>query len=178
MANVFPGFAIKQAFDEVGIERDDDIIISAIQTDLVSRVIVAILKGAIVSCVMAKRKYMNQADINYALNSGVLPVSKRESSSLGYLLDTRQFGHMCSTHIDFIWNTMARHGIELPNTIVKISNENLVHLQQSVEALIRGFIELFAQRGHVYGYRLFDQCLCEVFGESFSSDSVYATVVA
>ena len=177
MANVFPDFAVKQAFEEVGIERDDDIVISAIQTDLVSRSMIIVLKGAIVSCVMAKRKYMNQQDIVYALNSCVIPVSKRESSNLGYLLDTRQFGNMCSTHIDFIWSTMARQGVELPEASVKISNENLVHLQQTVEAVIRGFMELFSRRGQVYGYRLFEQCLCEVFGESTASETVYAAVV-
>lgn len=177
MASVFPDFAVKQAFEEVGIQRDDDAVISALQTDLVSRAIVSILKGAIVSCVMAKRKYVNRADIEYARKSCVLPISRRESSTLGYLLDTRQFGNMCSAHVDFIWGTMARHGIELPSENVKISNENLVHLQQSVESVIRGFIELFAQRGTVYGYRLFDQCLCEVFGESTANDTVYAAVV-
>lgn len=177
MASVFPGFAVKQAFEEVGIERDDDVVISAIQTDLVSRAIVIILKGAIVSCVIAKRKYMNQTDIDYALNSCTCPVSSRESATLGYLLDMRQFGHMCSAHIEFIWSTMARHGIELPSNTVKISNENLVHLQQSVEALLRGFFEKFAKRGTVYGYRLFDQCLCDVFGENTSDDTIYTTVV-
>ena len=177
-SHVFPDYAVKQAFTELKIDRSDDGVIFAIQNDLVSRCLVIIMKSAIVSCVLHKRKYINAQDIKYALSTTTFPCSKRSSTELGYLMDTRQFGHLFAAHMEFVWATMTRHGIEPGQPIVRVSEEMLVHVQQAVEQLIRGFMEYFASRGKVYGYRHFDTCLSELIGESVADEQRYAPLAS
>ena len=165
MAQVFPDFAVKQAFRELDVERADDAIIASIQSDLVTRCLVIVMKGAVVNCQLHKRKYINLSDIQYALNCCILRRSQKKSSEIGYLLDTRQFGHMCATHINLILNSMSKFGLESGE--VKLSNEMLIVLQDHVESLIRGFMECIVKdnKGRQIGFRLFDEYLSKLLGE-------------
>lgn len=171
---VFPDFAVKQAMRECEIEREDDIIISSIQSDLLTRCVNSIIKGAVVSCVHNKRKYINERDIAYALSATTFPVSSVESTKVGYLLDTRQLGMMCQMHISLIQDMMQRGGIEV--TDIKISADVLLLLQEGVERLLRGFFCVFKTegKGRSYGYRLFDQTMSQLVGDPSASDGPYS----
>ena len=164
-AQVFPDFSVKQAFRELQIERADDIIISSIQSDLTTRCLTSLLKAAIVNCVHSKRKYISEKDIHYAKQVCIFPRSQRKSCDLGYILDTRQFGTMCTAHIDLITDMLHKYGIEAVS--IKISGDSLIKLQEETEQRIRGFMEFYAKEGKdaVYGYRLFDRCMSKILGE-------------
>lgn len=165
MPQVFPDFAVKQAFQELDIERADDAIIASIQSDLVTRCLIIVLKGSLVHCELHKRKYINQSDMQYAMDCCVLPRSNRKSSELGYLLDTREFGHMCASHVRLLVNTLHKLGMECGEA--KLSHEMLLLLQDQVESLIRAFLETIVRnnQGRQIGYRLFDEYMFRLMGE-------------
>lgn len=170
---VFPDFAVKQAMREVNIEREDDVIIASVQSDLLSQCINIILKGAVVSCVHHKRKYISERDIQHALNSTTFPISSVQSSHVGYLLDTRQLGLLCQMHICLISDMMKRSGIEVGE--IKVSAEILLTMQEAVERLLRGFFEVFKTdgEGRSYGYRLFDQTIGRLIGDPSAGETPY-----
>lgn len=170
---MFPDFAVKQAMREVEMEREDDALISSVQSDLLTRCIYAILKGAVVSCAHNRRRYINERDIEYALCTTVYPMSPVRSSQVGYLLDTRQLGIACQLHLSLVSEMMTRCGIDVGE--VKVSSETLLLVQEAVEKLIRGFFVEFKKEwaGNTYGYRLFDQTMCRLSGDSPSVHSVY-----
>ena len=176
---VFPDFAVKQAFRELNIERDDDAIITMIQNELLTRCITMLLKTAIMHCVHAKRKYIAAADIEVALELCSIPRSAVLSKDTGYLLDMRQFGSMCTQHIDLIVDALVRFGVQVES--VKISADTLILFQESVEQLIRGFLEFYADQGHAsrkYDYRLFDRCMAELIGESCERTASHRSVAS
>ena len=164
-ALVFPEFAVKQAFRELNIERDDDAVIASIQNELLPRCMMIVIKSAIVSCHNSKRKYISERDIKYALDCCTFPKSKRHATDIGYLLDMRHFGKVCNLQIEFVVDHMVKHGIEA--NIVKVSADTLITLQDAVERLLRGFFEFYAHKGkgRTYGYRLFDECMLNLIGE-------------
>lgn len=188
---VFPAFSVKQAMREVDIDREDDMIISSIQTDLTTRCLTAIIKGAVVSCAHNKRRYINERDIQYALSTTDFPISTVKSSDVGYLLDTRHLGMMCSMHIELIIDMLQRFGIDLETSMsgrtgrsghstdtIKVSAEVLLHLQEAIEQLVRGFFVVFKQEGDgkAYGYRLFDQVLNRICGDPMAEDSSFPSM--
>ena len=167
-AQVFPEFSVKQAFKEVQVERDDDTIIASVQNELLTRCLTSVLKGAITSCVNSKRKYISVRDLKYATSILTIPRSSINSKDVGYLLDTRHFGKMCTQHTDMILDLMKKYQIQQGDVQVKISSDALIILQEEVEAFIRGFLEKMASEGkhaNVYGFRLFDSCMRTVTGE-------------
>ena len=170
---VFPDFAVKQAMREVNMEREDDVVITSIQSDLLTRCMNVVLKGAVVSCVHNKRRYINERDIEYALQTTVYPISAVHSNQVGYLLDTRQMGVMCQLHITLVSEMMTRSGIEVGE--IKISADILLVVQEAVERLIRGFFSFFKREGsgHGYGYRLFDQTMSQLTGDSSAANSTF-----
>ena len=173
---VFPGFAVKQAMREVEIDREDDIVVSSIQADLTTKCVNLIMKGAIVSCLHNKRKYINERDVAYALATTTFPVSPVHPSEVGYLLDTRQLGAMCHTHIELISDICERLGIKkVPE--IKISADTLLIVQDAVERLIRGFFAVFKKdgEGRAYGYRLFDNSLSCIVGDPGMPDSTFVS---
>ena len=89
---------------------------------------------------------------------------------MGYLLDTRQFGQMCSAHIDVLIDTFEKHGVE--TYPVKISSESLVMVQECVEKVIRGVIEYFGKCER-HGFRDFDECLRALLGEPTEEHGTY-----
>ena len=167
MQQVFPDFAIKQTFHEAELERSDDAIISSMQNELVTRCLTSVLKGAIVSCTLAKRKYISDKDIKYGLSTTIWPVSSQKAEDVGgYILDTRAFGKFCSIHIDHIIELMQKHGVDVSD--IKISSETILSLQVAVERLIRGFVQRLQQAGkknRCYGFRLFDEVMRQTTGD-------------
>ena len=173
-AEVFPDFAVKQAFRELKKERDDDMVIGSIQSDLVTRCVVQLLKGAIVSCIIHKRKYINERDVLYALNTTHYPRSNIRSKDQGYLLDTRHFGTFCTKHIDILVEILKRqHMVEAEQ--IKVSSDILVILQENTERLLRGFMEQFSNsHSNCLGYRQFDNFMNEIVGEKTSTHEVFS----
>jgi|MDTE01.3.fsa_nt_gb histone H3/H4 len=165
MQSVLPDGSIKSLFRELSLERSDDIVIASMQAELVSACLTPLLKSMIVSCMLHKRKYINERDIEYARRVSTLPCSSRKSVEKGYLLETRKFGKVCTSHIDIIIDVMSKQNMD--PTSIKVSSEMLVHIQEIVEAHIRGCCEFFAaetgQRS--YSYRLFDHHLAQLMGE-------------
>lgn len=164
-AQVFPDYSVKQAMREFDIDRDDDTILSAIQSDLTCRCLVFVLRGAMVSCTLHKRKYINDKDIEYALMTAPFPRSNKSSREIGYLLDTRYFGPMCTSIIDILTEMMFKHELDCPG--MKISAEVLISVQEATECLVRGFFEVFAvhTQKRQCTYRLFDAFLLQLLGE-------------
>lgn len=169
---VFPDFAVKQAMCEVDIDREDDIIVSSIQSDLTTKCLVIILKGAMCSCIFHKRKYINERDISYALQTTTYPVSPVHSGDVGYLLDTRQLGIMCISHVDLVRDMFTRAGVE--SSEIKVSSDMLLILQDAVERLIRGVFAVFKTYGagkKNFGYRVFDSFMSDIVGDPQLADS-------
>lgn len=170
-ADVFPDYAVKQAFRELDIERDDDRVIVAIQTDLITRCIVTLLKSAMVQCINGKRKYISAGDIEGALSVCRMPRSAVQSRDKGYLLDTRHLGTMFTQHLDMLANLLHRFdadGAAAPS--LKISAETMIIAQEAVEQLVRGFMIYYAHEGratNIYDHRLFDRCMAKLSGEPY-----------
>tara|TARA_B110001450_G_scaffold247268_1_gene262159 strand:- start:1382 stop:1924 length:543 start_codon:yes stop_codon:yes gene_type:complete len=175
-AEVFPDFAVKQAFREVNIERDDDIIIPHIQNNLLTICLTIILKGSTASCLLAKRKYINDKDIQYALSVCLFPVSFKLSTETGYLMNTRQLGNICNEHLKMLYQLYKKQNIETDE--IKVSQETLLSLQNAVERLLRGFFEYLAKKGkgRTITYRLFDECLNNSIGQSAAEDVPFSLV--
>ena len=170
---VFPDFAVKQAMREVKIERDDDMIIRSIQSDLLTRCVNIIVKGAVVSCVHHGRKYVSERDVQYAMLTTTFPISSVQSCKVGYLLDTRQLGVLCHTHIKLVIDMMERGGIKSGE--IKISADVLLVMQDAVERLVRGFFGVFKTDGstRTYSYRLFDETMSRLIGDPSAGDGTF-----
>ena len=171
-----PDFAVKQAFREVEIEREDDIIIASIQNNLLTVCLTIVLKGSMGSCLLAKRKYINERDIQYALSTCHFPVSSKSSTETGYLMNTRQLGSMCNEHLNMLFQMYRKQNIETEE--VRVSQETLLALQNAVERLVRGFFEYLARggRGKTFTYRLFDECLNNAIGQEDADDIPFSLV--
>ena len=165
MQNVLPSGSVNSLFSETNLNRMDDIVIASMQAELVTACLVPLLKSMIVSCTLAKRKYINERDIVYARAVAPVPRSTRTSAKQGYLLETRQFGKLCISHIDIIADLMNKNNLECGS--IKISSEILLHIQEEVEAHIRGCFEHFSKncKSGGYSYRLFDIQLAKLMGE-------------
>lgn len=174
--DVFPEYAVKQAFRENKRDRDDDMVIISIQSDLLSRCIVQLIKGAIVSCVLNKRKYINERDVIYSLNTTHYPRSNIRSKDQGYILDTRHFGRFCVNHIKLIVDSLKRQHVLKDNEDIKVSAEIIVILQENTERMIRGFMEEFCKaNSSCVGYRQFDVFMNEIIGEHSSTKETFVT---
>ena len=176
MSEVFPDFAVKQAFREVDVERDDDLVIQSIQNVLVPNCVTIVLKGATGSCLLARRKYINAQDIDYALATCTFPVSEKKSTDTGYLMDTRQLGVACNQQLSMLMQLYQRLDIE--TTDIKVSQEMLLLIQNAIERLVRGFFEHFAEAGRTrgYTYRRFDECLNQLLGQPHDEELPFAIV--
>tara|TARA_B110000046_G_scaffold12895_1_gene12695 strand:- start:3417 stop:3959 length:543 start_codon:yes stop_codon:yes gene_type:complete len=175
-SEAFPDFAVRQAFREVDVERDDDLIIPSIQNSLVTACTTIVLKGAVGSCVCAKRKYINDRDIEYALATSLFPTSQKLSTDTGYLLNTRQLGNMCNEHLNMLSQLYKKQNVDAGE--IKMSQETLLVLQNAIERLVRGFFEYFAESGRdrTYTYRLFEECLNQLLGQPQNEELPFVLV--
>lgn len=161
-ANIFPDFAVKQLFHEYHVEREDDLVLALVQNDLLVRCINDVLKGALVSAMHSKHKYISQKDIAYGAQTSTLPFA--EGHADGFLLDTRKFGNYCAEHVLMLTQMLSRSGVETLD--VKLSSEMLLTLQECVEGFVRGLMaHVVCKSGRPrIGYRHMDACLGEFFG--------------
>ena len=138
---VFPEHAVKQALAELDIDRSDDGILTVMQCDLTTLCLTTVLRGAMVSCLLRKRKFLNDADISYALCSCTLPVSSRSSRDIGFLLDSRYFGALCAQHCKLLAKVLEPEFAMMKQVAeVKISAETQVLVQRAVERVVRGVL--------------------------------------
>lgn len=166
-AQVFPSYTVKQVFKEYDIEREDDMVITSMQCDLLSKCTMHLLKSAVVSCICHKRKYISERDIHYAKQVCPFPCSELRSKDLGYLLDQKHLAKMCERYIAAALELLDRHIMEGELT-VKISADMLAVFQEVLEACIRGFVQAFGRAGHAsrsYGIHLFDHCMRTITGD-------------
>lgn len=176
--NVFPEYAVKQALREAELERGDEHIITAMQSDLLTRSVLSVLKPAIIHCIHNKRKYINNADIDVGKSLSLFP-SSPPPAVCGSLLDANEFYKvvqehivLCMTHIEKNVD-MKEFNIE---TEYKISQETLTRLQNEIEGCIRGFIQRLAIMNTNPNFRQFEQVMSNVLGDSsyVTSDHTYS----
>lgn len=161
--NVFPEYAVKQAFHEGKVERSDEHIISAMQSDLVTRCLFGILKPAIIHCVNSKRKFINDKDIDIGKSLSIFP-SKDKPENAGFLLDSMEFQVIVKDHIQLCCNQISKQCSDIQlETEYKLSAESMVKLQNEVESCIRGFV---GELGNQVSFRQFEMTMGKILGDS------------
>lgn len=174
---VFPEYAVKQALHEVHLERGDEHIITAMQSDLVTRCTVSLLKGALLHCTHKKRKFISEIDID---KGRVLSVFRYKSppSSAGPLLDGRVFTQFVTEHIKLVVNHIEKGAGDAVEREYKISQETLAKLQSGVEGGIRGFVDELKQISEgVVGFRQFEVAMGNVLQDPtyVSHDQIFSS---
>ncbi len=176
-SEAFPIYAVRQTFVEKQIDRKDDIVIAHMQDILLSRLLTVLVKGVLVSCALARRKYINAKDIEYASNICIIGNSDITSRERGYLLDTRMFGKLLDEHIRVVSENMRKLKI-IDTENVRISSDFILLFQEEVENKIRAFMDYYAKEGcktHNYGFKLFERCSLQLFGD-MDEDCAFETV--
>lgn len=160
---VFPEYAVKQAFHEANLDRGDEHVITAMQSDLVTRCLFQIVKGALIHCVHNKRKFISERDIEIGKAMCVFPF-KEAPPNAGALLDGNEFVNMVNQHIQMCVTHMQKH-IDLKQEQYKISSETLTKLQTEVEACIRGFVHKLAMSSDSVTFKQFENMMATVLGD-------------
>ena len=186
---VFTEHKIKEIFDEVNLKRGDEHITTAIQSDLVSRILCSVLKGAIIHCISGKRKYINEHDIEIGKCLSIFSmkdikdVKETKEPRRSGLLDVNSFNHVVEEHVKLLVAHMRKNFPEVSlEKEYKISNETLGILRLDVESQMRGFIMILAARTSGNGcvsFRQFESVMGEVLGDASyeSFDAGYSPYV-
>lgn len=160
---VFPEYAVKQAFHEGHVERNDEHIISAMQSDLVTRCLFSILKPALIHCVNNKRKFINERDIDVGKSLSIFP-TKPKPDNAGALLNSPEFTNIVKDHILLCCNQITK---QCPDIVLekeyKLSSDSLNKLQSEVESCIRGFV---GELGNNVSFRQFETTMGKILGDS------------
>jgi len=164
---VFPEYAVKQAFHEFNLDRGDEHIVTAMQTDLLTRIILNITKSSLIHCIIKKRKYINDQDLEVGKSLSFFQ-SQDAPQDAGHLLDSSIFHNIVQEHIELcrshISKYMEDHTLEKQ---YKISAECLAKLQSYTESMIRGFVyklSLSAGNG-IVTYKLFESVMASTLGD-------------
>ena len=162
----FPEYAVKQAFHEMDIDRGDEHIITAMQSDLLPRTINCVLKGAIIHCIANKRKFMNEKDIEIGRSTTIFP-AKDPPESAGQILDIKEFPKLIEDHTKLCCKIINKN-IGSEECEIKISNETLIILQNLVESNIRGFVHKLAEyvKNSPANLKNFETVMGKVLGDS------------
>lgn len=161
--NVFPEYAVKQAFHEGKVERNDEHIITVMQSDLVTRCLLSILRPAIIHCINNKRKFINEKDIDIGKSLSIFP-SKEKPGGAGFLLDSAEFISIVKEHIVLCTNQISKQCTEFTlEKEYKLSNESMNKLQNEVESCIRGFV---GELGSSVSFRQFEITMGKILGDS------------
>lgn len=141
---------MKQSLHEFGMERDDEQVICVMQTELLSRCIMSVLKGAIHRCFLKKRKFINVDDVRFGAKMSLFPFAKMHHDGLTSdeesfdqdcaLLDYKKFSKIANEHIDFYTQWISQ-GVEAEDLQCKIGSEAIDILQFETEGRIRGFVK-------------------------------------
>lgn len=164
--SVFPEYAVKQAFHEANLERNDELIISAMQASLVTRCLYSILKPAMLNCVHNKRKLINADDLDLARALTMFPMRCKPADA-GLLLDSIEFKHMVQEHLRFLTSYLTRScaGANFEGDY-KLSQEMIFKLQDLTEECIRGFVHLLEAHGTgQVSFRMFETTMADVLGD-------------
>lgn len=164
---VFPEYAVKQAFHEVDLQRGDEYIITAMQSDLLSRCLFSILKSALIHCVFKKRKFINERDIEIGKALCIFP-SKKAPQGAGNLLDPNEFYHIVLEHIELCVSHISKNMTDATlEKEYKISQDTIMKLQSGIEACIRGFVHKLAISSQgVVSFRQFEAVMGQTLGDS------------
>lgn len=169
-AKAFPDYAVKQAFAELSISRNDNLLLTTMQDHVLPCIMTMLLKSSVVSCVMHNRKMISMQDVMYAKNVCVFPISNRLSSDLGYILNKTHLSSMCAEHIKYICKTMCKMtGCDTPLE-VKMSKDGLQCIQNIIERCIRGFIETMQRMSSngTCSYTMVDACLMKIMHQNLN----------
>lgn len=160
---VFPEYAVKQVFNEFNVEREDELVISAMQSDLLSRCLVSLLKPALLHCIHNKRKFINEADLNIGKILNIFPY---KDAPVGSLIDAREFVCIVEDHIQLCVEHIRK---SIPTLVVcdyKMSQETMMILQLHVESCIRGFVYYVGGESGSATYRSFETAMANILGDS------------
>jgi histone H3/H4 len=160
--NVFPDYAVKQAFYENNVERSDEHIISVMQSDLISRCLLSILKPAFILCVNNKRKFINERDIDVGKSLCIFPF-QRKPVDAGHLLNAGEFGYVVKEHVDLLKQQITKQCPEIQfEKEYKMSSDTLNKLQDEVESCIRGFVQ---ELGSNVSFKHFEITMAKILGD-------------
>jgi len=164
--NVFPEYAVKQAFHEYDLDRGDEHIVTAMQTDLLTRILFNIIKGSLIHCVIKKRKYINEQDLEVGKSISLFQTQDAPKNA-GHLLDSSVFYKVVNEHIELCKNHISKYIDDYTlEQQYKISAECLTKLQTFVESMIRGFVyKLSLSANGVVNYKLFENVMANTFGD-------------
>ena len=160
---VFPDYAVKQAFHESDLERGDEQVVLAMQSDLITRILTNLLKPALLHCAHNRRKFINEKDIAVAKSICIFEY-KEKPERAGYLLNMHEFSMMVFEHISMLVYYLQKHMDDLQfEKEYKISNETMMYLQQTVEGCIRGFVSYMGSTSNRVTFRLFENTMGKIF---------------
>ena len=165
--SVFPDYAVKQSFHEFDLDRGDEHIVTAMQTDLLTRILVNVLKGALIHCIVKKRKYINEQDLEVGRSLSIFQ-SQDAPENAGHLLDSSVFQSVVQEHIELCRNHISKYIEDSPlEQQYKISADCLVKLQNYVESMIRGFVYKLSlsSANNVVTYKLFENMMATTLGD-------------
>lgn len=160
--NVFPEYAVKQAFHESKVERSDEHVISVMQSDLITRCLFGILKPAIIHCINSKRKFINEKDVEVGKKLTIFP-SKEKPEGAGLLLNSCEFSDIVKEHIMLCTNQIMKQCAEITlESEYKLSSDTMSKLQNEVESCIRGFVH---ELGSTASFRQFEITMGKILGD-------------
>ena len=174
---VFPDYAVKQAFHEANLDRGDEHVITAMQADLLTRCIFNLLKGALIHCISKKRKYISERDIDVGVSLSIFP-SKECPTGAGPLLNAQELHTLIQEHIILCTHHLAKNMADSSiEKEYKMSHETFSKLQQELEANIRGFVyKLSLNANGSTNLRQFENLMGSILGDAShtSYDHIYS----
>jgi hypothetical protein len=164
--DVFPEYAVKQSLHEVDLQRSDEYILTAMQSDLLTRCLFNVLKSALLHCISKKRKYINERDIEVGQCLCIFPF-KPAPPGAGNLLDPNEFYSIVLEHIELCVNHISKNIDIVCEKGYKISQDSIMKLQMQVEGCIRGFVQKLSNssQGSV-SFRQFEMVMGSVLGDT------------
>ncbi len=165
---VFPEYAVKQSFREQNLERNDEMIVTAMQSDLVTRCLFSLLKPAMIHCMNKKRKYINEKDIEIGKCLSIFP-SQDPPENAGHLIDSYEFIKIANEHISLCGNYINEN-MKIQKENYKISQDTMIKLQNEIEANIRGFVNKLSfysknNGNNAVNYKQFEQVMSIIYGD-------------
>lgn len=171
--NVFPDYAVKQAFHEADLKIGDELIITAMQSDLLTRCLMSVLKGAVVHCSHKKRKFISEKDVEIGRCLSIFPT--QDPDGCGLLLDPAHFIHIVQDHLQLCMTHISKLTGLVQETRYRLSQETMNKLQSEVEAAIRGFLARMGLQRRIVTLRQFEITMGKILGDPtyVTSDRVY-----
>jgi histone H3/H4 len=163
---VFPEFAVKQAMQEFGLHRGDEVLVSRIQTELLPRCLLDIVKSSSLVAILAKRKFINLSDMEYAKRMSIF-MFKDCPSDAGALLEHRYLCNMTSETSALLQKYMVRCFPALTE-FPRFSDSMMHKLQDILEGFLRGFFVNMQQQHYKstqINSRHFDSTISTVLGD-------------